>query len=42
MRGGAELVHSVDSSAKAVELANIFLTTPYEGGRHDKRIAMME
>ena len=29
-------------SAKAVELANIFLNTPYEGGRHDKRIAMME
>ncbi len=32
----------VIDSAKAVELANIFLTTPYEGGRHDKRIAMME
>ena len=32
----------VIDSAKAVELANIFLITPYEGGRHDKRIAMME
>jgi ribose 5-phosphate isomerase B len=32
----------VIDSAKAVELANIFLNTPYEGGRHDKRIAMME
>ena len=32
----------VIDSAKAVELANIFLTAPYEGGRHDKRIAMME
>ena len=29
-------------SAKAVELATIFLNTPYEGGRHDKRVAMME
>ena len=28
--------------AKAVELANIFLTTEYEGGRHDKRVAMLE
>ena len=32
----------VIDSAKAVELANIFLNTSYEGGRHDKRIAMME
>ena len=32
----------VIDSAKAVELANIFVNTPYEGGRHDKRIAMME
>ena len=32
----------VIDSAKAVELANIFINTPYEGGRHDKRIAMME
>lgn len=32
----------VIDNAKAVELANIFLNTPYEGGRHDKRIAMME
>ena len=27
---------------KAVELANIFLSTEYEGGRHDKRVAMLE
>ena len=32
----------VIDSAKAVELANIFINAPYEGGRHDKRIAMME
>ncbi len=32
----------VINSAKAVELANIFLETPYEGGRHDKRVAMLE
>ena len=32
----------VIDSAKAVELATIFLNTPYEGGRHDKRVAMME
>lgn len=32
----------VIDSAKAVELASIFINTPYEGGRHDKRIAMME
>ena len=36
------LVGRVIDNAKAVELANIFLNTPYEGGRHDKRIAMME
>ena len=36
MRGGAELVHSVDSSAKAVELvdANIELNFPYDN-RHE-------
>lgn len=27
---------------KAVRLAEIFLSTPYEGGRHDKRVAMLE
>ncbi len=32
----------VIDSPKAVELANLFINTPYEGGRHDKRIAMME
>ncbi len=32
----------VIDSDKAVELANIFLTTEYEGGRHDKRVAMLE
>ena len=32
----------VIDSVKAVELATIFLNTPYEGGRHDKRVAMME
>ncbi len=32
----------VIDSAKAVELANIFLNTEYEGGRHDKRVAMLE
>ena len=32
----------VIDGTKAVELANIFINTPYEGGRHDKRIAMME
>ncbi len=26
----------------AVKLADIFLNTPYEGGRHDKRVAMLE
>ena len=29
-------------SAKAVELANIFLNTEFEGGRHEKRVAMLE
>lgn len=32
----------VIDSAKAVELANIFINTEYEGGRHDKRVAMLE
>ncbi len=32
----------VIDSAKAVELANIFLTTEFEGGRHEKRVAMLE
>ena len=32
----------VIDGTKAVELATIFINTPYEGGRHDKRIAMME
>ena len=32
----------VIDSEKAVKLANIFLNTPYEGGRHDKRVAMLE
>ena len=32
----------VIDSAKAVKLADIFLNTPYEGGRHDKRVAMLE
>ena len=27
---------------KAVKLADIFLNTEYEGGRHDKRVAMLE
>ena len=27
---------------KAVELARIFLSTPFEGGRHAKRVAMLE
>ncbi len=27
---------------KAVKLANIFIETPYEGGRHEKRVAMLE
>ncbi len=32
----------VIDSEKAVKLADIFLNTPYEGGRHDKRVAMLE
>lgn len=32
----------VIDSAKAVELANIFINTEYEGGRHDRRVAMLE
>jgi len=27
---------------KAVKLTKIFLETPYEGGRHDRRVAMLE
>ncbi len=32
----------VIDSAKAVELANIFINTEFEGGRHEKRVAMLE
>ena len=32
----------VIDAAKAVELARIFLATPFEGGRHAKRVAMLE
>ncbi len=32
----------VIDSEKAVKLAGIFLSTEYEGGRHDKRVAMLE
>ncbi len=32
----------VIDSEKAIELANIFITTEYEGGRHDRRVAMLE
>ena len=32
----------VIDSAKAVELANIFIDTEFEGGRHEKRVAMLE
>ena len=32
----------VIDSEKAVKLADIFLNTPYEGGRHEKRVAMLE
>ena len=32
----------VIDSEKAVALAEIFLNTPFEGGRHDKRVAMLE
>lgn len=31
----------VISEEKAVHLASIFLNTPYEGGRHDKRVQMI-
>ena len=32
----------VIDSTKAVELANIFINTEFEGGRHEKRVAMLE
>ncbi|MFR5863955.1 MAG: ribose 5-phosphate isomerase B [Acutalibacteraceae bacterium] len=32
----------VIDAAKAVELAHIFLAHPFEGGRHAKRVAMLE
>lgn len=32
----------VINSEKAVKLTKIFLETPYEGGRHDKRVGMLE
>lgn len=32
----------VVSEAEAVELALLFVATPFEGGRHERRIAMME
>ena len=32
----------VIDSEKAVELANIFISTEFEGGRHEKRVAMLE
>ncbi len=32
----------VIDSEKAVELANIFINTEFEGGRHEKRVAMLE
>lgn len=31
----------VIDEAKAVKLASIFLNTPFEGGRHDKRVNMI-
>lgn len=31
----------VIDAAKAVELADIFLHTPFEGGRHEKRVQMI-
>lgn len=31
----------VISAEKAISLVNLFLTTPYEGGRHDARVAML-
>lgn len=32
----------VIDSAKAVKLADIFLNAPFEGGRHENRVAMLE
>ena len=32
----------VIDSEKAVKLAKIFLQTPFEGGRHERRVAMLE
>ena len=32
----------VINEEKAVKLADIFLNTPFEGGRHEKRVAMLE
>lgn len=32
----------VIDTEKAVKLANIFINTPFEGGRHEKRVAMLE
>ena len=32
----------VVSDEKAVELAKLFINTPFEGGRHEKRISMLE
>ena len=32
----------VIDSEKAIRLADIFLNTEFEGGRHDKRVAMLE
>lgn len=32
----------VIDSEQAVHLANIFLSTPFDGGRHQKRVDMME
>lgn len=31
----------VISKEKAISLTDIFVTTPYEGGRHDARVAML-
>ena len=31
----------VIDEAKAVKLASIFLSTPFEGGRHEKRVNMI-
>ncbi len=32
----------VINEEKAVKLADIFLNTPFEGGRHEKRVSMLE